>query len=205
LEKFQSLDLIGLIGITGATLNLSFPTMCNGANLAFQRKLFHEVGGYDGISKVSSGDDMLLMHKIAGKWKRGVAFLKSKEAVVYTAPQEKISSFMKQRMRWTSKSQHYSDWKINFNLVIVYLFNLAVLVSLILLFFKSELLILFVFQVAVKLIMDFVFLSQVTRFFDRRRLLWLYLPIQVIHIFYIIVVGFAGNFFKTTWKGRAVK
>ena len=40
--------------------------MCNGANLAYERKAFYEVNGFTGIDHIASGDDMLLMHKI---WK----------------------------------------------------------------------------------------------------------------------------------------
>src|SRR5262249_16816831 len=148
-----------------------------------------EVNGYEGILTTVSGDDMLLMHKIANKWNGAVAFIKNVEAVVYTSPQRNVPSFVSQRMRWTSKSRYYSDWKIKLNLFIVYFFNVSILVSLVLSFFKPELLMFFISQLGAKLISDFVFLSQVTKFFNRRGLLWLFLPIEVIHILYISVVG----------------
>jgi len=204
-DKFQELDFVGMMGITAATLHLNFPTMCNGANLAFQRKAFEEVNGYEGVSEKSSGDDMLLMHKIAEKWNGGAKFLKSREAVVYSSTQKSIRSFFSQRMRWTSKSQSYSDWKIKANLLLVYLFNLLILASLFLSIFYSQLWLVFFFQLSIKIILDFAFLSQVTGFFNRQKLLWLFLLIEALHIFYIVVVGFAGNFFQTSWKGRKVQ
>jgi len=203
--KFQSLDLIGLMGITGATLQIKFPTMCNGANLAFGRKSFYEVNGYADISEKSSGDDMLLMHKMGKKWPGAVKFIRNTNAIVYTSPQKTLSSFIAQRMRWTSKSQAYSDWKIKMNLLLIYLFNLSLPVACFLSILMGKLWLMFFFQLAVKLILDFVFLSQVTEFFNRRRLLWLFLPVEAAHIIYIVVVGFAGNFFQSTWKGRKVK
>ena len=42
--------------------------MCNGANLAYERKAFFEVNGFTGIDHIASGDDMLLMQKIAQRF-----------------------------------------------------------------------------------------------------------------------------------------
>lgn len=203
-EKLQSLDYSGLIGITGASLYFDFAVMCNGANLAFSKKSFEEVNGYEGIDHVPSGDDMLLMHKIASRWKRGVRFLKNKNAAVYTPPCQTMKEFFDQRIRWTSKSRYYTDKRIILNLVMVYLFNLSLLLNLIGAFFSSELLYLFYFQFILKIIVELSFLSEVTKYFNRQKLLWLILPGQLFHIIYIVSVGTLGNFIKTTWKGRKI-
>ena len=204
-QKFQALDFTGLIGITAATLRLNFPTMCNGANLAFRRTSFDEVNGYEGIDEASSGDDMLLMHKMARRWKNGVQFLRNSDGVVYTESQPTVSAFIRQRMRWTSKSAAYSDWKIQANLLTVYLFNLSIFVSAVALFFRKEFLIILLFQLLTKFILDFAFLLLVTNFFNNRKLMRLFLAAEILHIAYITWVGFAGNFFRTKWKGRQVK
>ncbi len=60
--------------------------MCNGANLAYTKKVFEEVDGFKGIDNIASGDDMLLMHKIYKQHPEKVFFLKSKEVIVQTAP-----------------------------------------------------------------------------------------------------------------------
>jgi cellulose synthase/poly-beta-1,6-N-acetylglucosamine synthase-like glycosyltransferase len=205
LGKFQALDLVGMMGITGATLHLGFPTMCNGANLAFRKAAFYEVGGYEGNTGTTSGDDLFLMHKMAAKWKRSVRFLKNGNAIVETLPQQTFRSFIAQRMRWASKSPHYDDWKIKANLLLVYLFNLSIVTSLVMALLRSEFWPILIFQISVKLTADFVFLSETSAFFHRRKLMWLFLPMEVFHILYIVVIGFAGNFFQVNWKGRKVK
>ncbi len=204
-QKFQALDLVGLIGITGATLQLNFPTMCNGANLAFRKQSFYEVNGYEGISEKTSGDDMLLMHKMAKRWKRGVLFLKHNDAVVSTQAQRSILSFLKQRIRWTSKSEAYKGVQIILNLLAVLLFNFSILVSFAISFFSPDFLLLFLIQFVTKVIMDFAFLSQATNFFNRKNLMWIFLPAEILHVIYIVTVGIAGNFLPVKWKGRLVK
>ncbi|MEO5674302.1 MAG: glycosyltransferase [Chitinophagales bacterium] len=204
-EKFQSLDLIGMAGITGATIRMMFPTMCNGANLAFRKKSFYDVNGYYGISEITSGDDMLLMHKMANRWNDGVLFLKNQNAAVFTLPQLTVKSYIRQRMRWASKSASYSDIKITVNLLLVYLFNVSVLTSLVLLCIMQTLIAICIFQVVLKLILDFIFLNLVSKYYERKKLMYLFLPIEILHIFYIAVIGFAGNLFKVKWKGRMVQ
>jgi cellulose synthase/poly-beta-1,6-N-acetylglucosamine synthase-like glycosyltransferase len=204
-ERWQSLDFTGLMGITGASLYWNFPVLCNGANLAFTRQAFEEAGGYTGIDQVSSGDDLLLMHKISKQRKAAVQYLKSRDAVVYTYAQPTLSQFLAQRFRWTSKSRHYTDVKIKVNLLLVYLFNLALLVTFLLAWFHPFYLGLFLFSFFGKMIVEFAFLSQVTAFFNSRKLLWLFLPAQVLHISYIVIVGALGNFIKPNWKGRKIR
>ena len=65
--------------------------MCNGANLAYEKKAFYEVNGFTGIDNIASGDDMLLMHKIYKQYPERVLFLKSTDAIVQTKPMETLS------------------------------------------------------------------------------------------------------------------
>jgi hypothetical protein len=45
LQIFQSLDFMTLQGITGASVFRKLHSMCNGANLAYEKKAFIEVDG----------------------------------------------------------------------------------------------------------------------------------------------------------------
>lgn len=64
LDKFQLLDFMSLQGITAAAVSAGYHTMCNGANIAYQKAAFYAVGQFRGIDHLASGDDMLLMNKI---------------------------------------------------------------------------------------------------------------------------------------------
>lgn len=99
-EKMQSLEFLSLIGIGAGSIANKNPNMCNGANLAFRKDVFFEVGGYDEVDHLASGDDEFLMHKIFKKYPDKVAFLKSAEAIVSTSPFNKLKDFIAQRRRW---------------------------------------------------------------------------------------------------------
>ena len=206
-ERFQSLDYIGMMGITGAGVAGRFMNMCNGANLAYEKRLFHEVGGFRGIDHVASGDDMLLMQKVARLHPDALGFLKNAEATVFTKAKPTVRDFTQQRLRWASKSSSYTEFFTVFQLVAVFAFCCNILLSLCLsMIFGLKFLILFAFQLAMKSVADFIFLKMMTRFFNRPELMRSFLTPQYFHVLYIVAIGFLANFKKTySWKGRQVK
>lgn len=206
LEYFQSIDFTGMMGITGAGIQGGFMNMCNGANLAYSKKAFYEVDGFTGINHLASGDDMLLMQKIAKKFPGEIAYLKNKEATIQTKAQETWEGFFNQRIRWASKSSDYKEWKVTAMLGAVWLFCIALFMTFIsIAFFGLAGLLMLLYPLLVKVLMDYFLLSKTTRFFDRQDLMKYFLPAQFMHIFYIVSVGTLSIFIKKyKWKGRSV-
>lgn len=204
-EEFQSLDFLGLMGITCSSIFHQFPVMCNGANLAYEKDAFFDVNGFEGIDHIASGDDMLLMHKLVKKYPKSVGFLKSHIAAVFTCPQHSVTEFFMQRNRWTSKSTQYSDKRITAILILAYLFNLLLVVNLIGSFYSEIILKLFFAQLLLKFVTEFLLLSSAALFFKRKDLLSVFLPSQFIHIGYVLIVGIAGITAKQQWKGRNIR
>ncbi len=205
-QRFQSLDFLGMMVSTGASVHLNLSNMCNGANLTYERTVFEEVGGFRGIDDIASGDDMLLMHKVWKQYPKKVRFVKSYDATVFSYPQQTIKDFAQQRIRWASKSTKYEDTRITFFLAAVYLFHISLLLNLVLsIFVSTNFLPLLLFSLFAKMLTDFVFLAVGCQFFKRMELLWLFFPAQFVHILYILIIGALGNFGSYEWKGRKVK
>ena len=215
IEIFQALDFMTLQGITGASVHKKMHSMCNGANLAYTRKAFNAVNGFKGIDSIASGDDMLLMHKIAMQYPNGIAYLKSAEVIVQTQPVHTVKEFFNQRIRWASKADKYEDKRIFWVLVLVYLFNVLLVVlavwSLISAcpyilvgghwsFIKYWLMLL-----AVKTFAELFFLFPVAYFFKKEKLLWAFPLAQPFHILYTVIAGWLGKFGSYEWKERKVK
>jgi len=204
-EELQTLEFLYLIGLGAAGIGNGNPTTCNGANLAYRRDVFFEMGGFKGIDNLASGDDELFLHKVAEKYADKIGFCKSRDAIVYTDAKPDLASFISQRKRWASKSTKYKDKKVIFLGVCIWLFNLALICSLIgfvVLLPSLNWWLLTAF--ALKLIIEFIFLLPVLSFAKRLELLK-YLPfLTVIHTFYMVYIGIAGNIGKYDWKGRQV-
>jgi biofilm PGA synthesis N-glycosyltransferase PgaC len=205
LAAFQELDFLVLQGITGASVYKNIHSMCNGANLAYDKKVFYEVNGFEGIDHIASGDDMLLMHKVWKKYPTAVSFLKSQDAIVLTQPMKTWSSFFNQRIRWASKATYYKDWRIFSVLLLVYLFNLSFLALFIAGFFNYEYWLWLAGSWAAKTLIEIPFVYSVTRFFGNPGLLFWFFFFQPLHIIYTIISGLFGQFGKYEWKGRRVK
>lgn len=205
-KKFQTFEFFSLIASGAGAIKIKKPIMCNGANLAYQKKVFSEVNGFSGNKKYVSGDDVFLLQKIAKKHPgSSIKFLKNYDAVVFTEPQKTLKDFINQRLRWTSKTKAHTNSWIIFNAVVVYLFNLILISGLILSFFFQNFWIIVLLLFIIKFIVDFPILYDTAKFFKRKKLLWLYLPIQIIYSFYIVFIGLFGNFINFEWKGRKIK
>jgi cellulose synthase/poly-beta-1,6-N-acetylglucosamine synthase-like glycosyltransferase len=214
IQIFQSLDFMTLQGITAAVVHKKQMTMCNGANMAYERVAFYKVGGFAGIDNIASGDDMLLMHKIYKQYPDRVLFLKSKEAIVKTAPVNTIKQFFNQRIRWASKADKYDDKRILPVLILVYFFNTLMLLLPLIAIFNNctisilntqySILSLWLWMLLFKIVVELFFLFPVASFFEKKSMLWFFSFLQPFHICYTIIAGWLGKFGKYTWKERKV-
>jgi cellulose synthase/poly-beta-1,6-N-acetylglucosamine synthase-like glycosyltransferase len=205
LQIFQALDFLVLQGITAASVQKKIHNMCNGANLAYERKIFYEVNGFSQIDHIASGDDMLLMQKMYTHQPGKICYMLAREAIVKTTAQPTWKSFFNQRIRWASKATHYNDIKIFSALFLVYFFNFSLLVLLITGCFYTYLLPAFIILLAVKIIIEYSFIYPVAVFYERKQLLKWFILFQPVHILYTVIAGWLGLFGRFEWKGRKVR
>lgn len=204
-EELQTLEFLYLIGLGAAGIGNRYPSTCNGANLAYRRDVFYEMGGFNGIDHLASGDDELFLHKVAAKYPDKIGFCKSTDAIVYTDAKRDLGGFINQRKRWASKSTHYKNRGIVALGVSIWFFNVLLVVSGVAAFTGyPELQPVFAAAISLKFLIEFIFLYPLCRFAKRRELL-VYLPVlTVVHTIYMVYIGIAGNMGKYQWKGRRV-
>ena len=209
LQYFQSLDFLGLMGITGAGIHQGFQRMGNGAHLAYYRSVFQAVGGYEGNRQTASGDDMFLIQKVAARYPGRIAFLKNADAAVRTEAKPDWHSFVQQRLRWGTKNAGLPEWPVRLILLAVFLFCWSIWINLIALLCsggRTDLTYLLVFQAYIKITFDWMLLREMCRYFKRRELLNWFVPSFLLHTLYIPLVGTASLFYRNyVWKGRKVR
>jgi poly-beta-1,6-N-acetyl-D-glucosamine synthase len=204
LSAFQSLEQLGLTGISAAGIYYGHPLMCNGANLAYKKKAFEELGGY-APSETASGDDTQLMFRIAKQNPHAVHFLKSKETIVYTNAASTWGEFFSQRKRWGSKVLRQKNFFSAFVGLLIFLFHVLLVAAFILscvgiLEWKFFLLLL-----VLKIIPEFILLNSLINFFGRRNLWKYFLPAQLLYPFYLVVAALLSQTGTYTWKARRVR
>lgn len=205
-EKTQTVEFQFLIGVSAACLKNGMPNTCNGANMAYTRELFYDIGGYDGIDSIAGGDDEMLLHKIFRKYPQQVGFLRNRLACVRTYAKSNFSDFLQQRRRWASNSSVLFNYQTSFMLIVIFLFNLSIVLSLPLAvfftMFKSYLLM----AISLKVFFDGIFFIQTLIFFKRIKLLPYVFLVEFFYSFYLVYVVLMGSVSSTyIWKGRRVK
>lgn len=204
-EYLQTLEFSYLIGVGAAFIGNKRASTCNGANLAYRRDIFYEAGGFTDIDHLASGDDELLLQKVARIYPGRIGFLKNRDAIVYTHAKHTLASFLKQRKRWASKSTHYKDKSVVALVVGIWLFNVSLIVNAGLSFYDIRFLKLFALQFLLKYVFETAFLLPVTAFFKRSNLVALLILLNPLHIIYFVYIGLAGNSRPYEWKGRMVR
>ncbi|MCW5906653.1 MAG: glycosyltransferase [Chitinophagales bacterium] len=206
LQVFQQLDVMNLLGITGATIRNGAPVMCNGANLLYAKETFQEVEGYKGNNDIPTGDDIFLMQKIEAKYPGSVGFVKDFDACVFPKPEKGFAKFISQRIRWISKATGFSNWRITTTLYFAYLFNALIPVTVAFTFPVSEWSWLPLAVVGgTKLFADFLFNIPVTIFFRKWYLLFVLPIVEVFHVLYVLLIGPLSLLGSYRWKDRLVR
>lgn len=204
-KDMQIMEFAFLIGTGASSLNIGFPNMCNGANLCFSKQAFFDVKGYEDNSHIPSGDDEFLMHKIYRKHPGKVYFLKAAEFIVSTKAKDDLKSLFYQRRRWAGKWKMYSDLRISLFAAFYFLFNLIFFISLVQVIFGNYPVNIFLIQLIIRIIIDFIFLQSIMKFLKQPFSIFRFAFAEFLYPFYILVLGIASNFGNYEWKGRKLK
>lgn len=87
----------------------------------------------------------------------------------------------------------------------IWIFNVLLVANIIgAIFFKGALMVA-IYCIFTKMVAEYFFLVPISRFAKRTNYL-LYLPLlSIVHVFYLIYIGLAGNSGTYQWKGREVR
>ena len=199
LEKIQEIEFAGLMAVTGASVAMNNPLMCNGANLAYEKQAFIDLDGYNNANDMQTGDDVMLMMMMQKRYPGQINFLRAKEAEVYTSSNTRLSDLIQQRMRWSSKAFVLSSWWSRYVAVSVYVANLTLLMALCFNLFTAYSLLLLTIWL-VKSVADILLLGSAGRYFEKEvNPLWIIL-IQPLYAIYVVIAGFSAISKKYKWK-----
>ncbi|WP_293896684.1 glycosyltransferase [Flavobacterium sp.] len=200
-HHFQQLDLMSLQGVTIGSFGIGKPFMCNGANFAYTKKFFNEIGGFGGINDKAGGDDVFLLQKAVNANKDKVHYLKNNNIIVKTKPENDLFKLFMQRVRWAGKSTGYKSTYAKFLAVIVLLMNLSLVVSCWLLVVGKFDWRILLSAFGVKYLVDYILLYKSNSYLRRGKV---FVPIasSIIYPFFSSLVGIYSLFGNFSWKGR---
>lgn len=200
-----ALEFLGLVAVGAGAIGIGRPNICNGANVAYRKDVFEALEGFRGIDHLTSGDDELLMQKIAYTTAWGVRFCADRRAAVLTAAPASLRAFFEQRRRWASKGAHYQHAPVVAAVLAVYAFYVALLAGLLALPLAPALAGPLLGALALKVLPEAALLVPACRRAGRMRLMAYFLPAQILQLPYVVFIGAAGALGGYTWKGRRVQ
>ncbi len=188
--RFQQLEFLSLQAVTAGTTSGNNAVMCNGANLAFTKDAWLE--NQENLRfDIATGDDVFLLHSMKKK-KSNILWLESHDSTIVTDGAPDFASFLSQRKRWASKSTAYRDTYSIILGIVTFVTNAALAFLLVSSIFNHQFLTGFLLAFILKSIPDFILLMNVTKRYGRRKLMWWFLPSQIVYPFYVLIVaGFA--------------
>ncbi|MFW5659287.1 MAG: glycosyltransferase [Bacteroidota bacterium] len=205
--QWQELEFAGLMALTAGHIRMGFPSLANGANFSFRKAAYSAVEGYNAAREVASGDDMLLMHKIATQFGTDtVRFVDAPTATVYTPAEPTLRTFWHQRLRWVSKADAYTSFSTVVSQTLAWLGgSLPVIYSLLVVLVQLPLWLIGLAW-TLKLLAELPLLVHgAWRYGRKKTLLWL--PIlQPVQAVYTLLIGPAGVLTRHyTWKDRRTR
>lgn len=200
---FQHIEFLSLQGSTAGAIAIGHPVMCNGANMAFTRECLPIIRETYQNQTTSSGDDIFALLAIKKMFGNEIMFLKSREAIVKTAPSETITGFFNQRKRWSKKAKFYTDSAILTTGVSVLLMN-ALLLVLFIVALTGNGWKYFTLLIILKSCVDFPFLFSVSKYYSTTKNMFWFPVIQSFYFLYVTITFVASLIGQYTWKSRKI-
>ena len=201
-DQFALMDSLSIDAVSASTLKQGIALSCVGRNIAFRKSAFFDIGGYDGIQDQISGDDDLLMQKMAHSKKWSIDYVCQEKAIVNSPAPLSIEEFTYQRLRFASKGLNYykldTNFEIQYILPFLYIVNVFIVISLAIYLStqNSIWLIPFIIKTGADSLLTLTFFNQL-------KAKWSFLAffiLDLIHPFYVVIFAAIAPFHKIKWK-----
>ncbi|MCF7792697.1 MAG: glycosyltransferase [Candidatus Cloacimonetes bacterium] len=194
----KNLERSAIFAVIAGAFGFNWGITATAGNMAYRKKLFDEVNGFEGIGHIRSGDDDLMLHKM---WKfiRNLRFMFSTDSIVVTQGCADVQQQINQETRRGSK------WKI-------YPFSIKLVTLLVMLFYISYILLLlftilgsytwcfFGIVTFLKIVPEFLLTFSFLLKVKNLKYLQVFPIAEIIYIPYFIFFGLKGTFGKYRWK-----
>ncbi len=184
-------------GTAGIAMHL--PLTSTGNNLAYRKSFFKSVNGFDKVIKIQSGDDDLLMQKLASERPWAMRYCIAEDTFVTTNGKETLKGLWEQRKRWASKTIYYTP-KIVFVLAMIFAALIMQCVALATSAFDFRIFIAFLTAFVLKTVGDFVVFIRGLLIFKQPHLIKWCVPLEIIHAPFTVLAVIFGVLGRFKWK-----
>lgn len=199
LFKFIAYEEFRAATWAAGSIGWKFGWLCTGRNLAYRRKVYDEVNGFEKIKMSISGDDDLFLQLVRRQTAWKINYVKTRVSFVPTVPPISFWSFVEQRKRHFSAAKFFT-LPMMFFFFFYHLSNLLLLVSPFLFLMNILTLPVMIIVFGSKLLSDMVLFKYSCRTFEAFNFNRSFILMELLYIFYNSLIGPLGFFGKFVWK-----
>lgn len=201
LGKLLTIDSLGLAVLAAGSIGIGWGTTCTGRNLAYRRKVYDTIGGFNTFGSYVSGDDDLLLHYIRTKTSWQIRYAADPAAIVPSMVKPELKGLTHQRIRHASKFRAY-PFDTQLFASGIYLLNFLLCVSLAGFAYSMGKSSIPILAYGIKVTADIFVLMTGQKIFNIN-LSRSFMPIaSLVYPFYVLIFGAWGTFGKFQWKGK---
>jgi biofilm PGA synthesis N-glycosyltransferase PgaC len=195
-NKFMRFDNLFSAIVMAAPAKLGYPFSGVGRNLAYSRRAYNQVGGYQALKKFRSGDDMHLTERFRSQHSGQIDFCADPDTFVLTQAPSGWREIFNQQIRKNSKVLKAAPGTV---ILFILLFCYYISIPLLPVSDPGSLTV-WIVLLFLKLLLEWVCLTRATKIFKQESLLR-YIPLlQLLYPFFIIFFSCLGIFQKYNWK-----
>ncbi len=198
LHKYEHFDFAATYIVLAGGYTLGKSWACIGQNLAYTRQAFYDVGGFESIKHLISGDDVNLM-QLMRKTGKKIIFNFDPKSYVYTLPVKSWKQLLNQRTRWASNMKYQFKSNTEFFFILL---SMAFMYwgSLFVLLYSWKLALgIFVFRIIGEL---FLMYRNCSRFGVTNKMMRFYPMWLMIQTFFLVLTMVLGQFNLFVWHGK---
>ena len=194
IHEIQKIDFLGIMTANGGLLENGIICSGSGQNLGYKKNDFFNIGGFEPVKHKESGDDMYIVQTISKI--RGATFNYDENSFVTTLPKNSLTSYINQRIRWSSNSKMtlFTNPLFFLFLTSAFLANINILISL--LFSLNT----FIISTLVKFLLEVLVLYIGAKLFLTKFSFFSYIIWNLTQPAYILIIGIGGLIDRFTWK-----
>lgn len=193
-NSFLRYDTLKKAIFASSTIALQHAYLCSGANFAYRKKVYREVGGFEKIKHSVSGDDDLFLQLIQQETKWKIRYMIDPNSYVQTIPAQSLLQFINQRTRHISATKHYQI-KPQLMYASIHLFHLSIAFGFFIQPFYS------LIALMIKFNIDGAITAKGKKIFHSEFSVIEFFFNEILLVIYLFSIGPLGMVKKTTWKG----
>jgi cellulose synthase/poly-beta-1,6-N-acetylglucosamine synthase-like glycosyltransferase len=200
-HRLLAVDNLGVSALAEGSIGMGAPLSCTGRSLAYRRAVWEEVGGFDDIGHLLSGDDVYFLRLVAARTKWHVVYCADEVAVVsgVTGPTG-MGAIIGQKIRHASKASRYRGGARWLGLAL-YGYHALLLAGIVQLLLTGTSAMVFIVAWLSRWGMDAALLYRFAPRKRRDRVLLTFLPaVEILYLPYVLILVPLGRRGRFRWK-----